>query len=354
MNLTVRYVYVLALIFAFRAEALAADTYAVFGKPFRGNFPLGSWHDHNSPKEFIDTNGVIVNSEGQTTHVSIDGHEGYDWLMPEGTPLYAVTDGTIVFSGLEDPTYCPLLNATVAGNFVRIQTTIAGEVFYIDYAHFSTISVALGATVQKGQLLGYSGNTGCSTAPHLHFAVSRSNSNGDLPSRVDPYGWNGSGTDPWSVHPEGAESVYMWEKNAAPERFFEGSAKANDCEGCSAPVAITKVRWMGPNDRKNPNNEFVELFVDRRFAGRSYDLSGFRLKNNRGSVFTISKSLTLSSGKRFKIYSGSGAATKNRAYLKNKKGIWSDDGDCVHLFDSKGRLIYYFYTSTFNCRYVKQ
>src|SRR3989442_11239840 len=62
------------------------------------------------------------------------------------------------------------------------------------YAHMSTIGVVPGQNVTRGQTLGMSGNTGCSTGPHLHFGVYVTSSW----TAIDPYGWAGpGGADPW-------------------------------------------------------------------------------------------------------------------------------------------------------------
>jgi murein DD-endopeptidase MepM/ murein hydrolase activator NlpD len=54
------------------------------------------------------------------------------------------------------------------GNYTCVQHTAAMSTCY---AHQSRFATSVGATVKRGQLIGYLGNTGNSTGPHLHFEV---------------------------------------------------------------------------------------------------------------------------------------------------------------------------------------
>ena len=157
------------------AEVTPTSNLQVFRKPFDGEYSLGSLFDHSYPLEFIHTDGVVVNAynEKTTANLGIDGHQGYDFVMDTGTAIYAAYDGTVEFAGIEDPFFCPPLGQTVSGNLVKIKHTIGEETFYSIYAHFSSLSVNSGQQVSKGTLLGLSGNTGCSTAPHLHFDIQK-------------------------------------------------------------------------------------------------------------------------------------------------------------------------------------
>ncbi len=89
-------------------------------------------------------------------------HQGTDFGSPVGTPIGAASFGTVSFVGPAGP----------AGNLVKVKHPGGIET---GYAHMSRFAEGLkvGDTVKRLQLLGYVGNTGRSTGPHLHFSTSR-------------------------------------------------------------------------------------------------------------------------------------------------------------------------------------
>ncbi len=97
-------------------------------------------------------------------------HAGIDMPLPEGTGLRAADSGTVAIAGWVGG----------YGNYTCIQH---GGSLSTCYGHQSSISVSVGQSVSQGQVIGYSGNTGNSTGPHLHFEV---RING---SPVDPLGY---------------------------------------------------------------------------------------------------------------------------------------------------------------------
>lgn len=198
-----------------------------FRAPFRGSFRHSSGFDHDVAQPFRDTNGYLltwqdVQVPAGTPGGNLDGHAGYDWIMPTGTPLIAVGNGIVEFAGQEQPYVCPILdNRTVAGLRVIIAHTLpSGVQVRSVYAHLSRISVRPGSTARAGQVIGLSGDTGCSRTPHLHFEVRRLNgTNNGRAVSVDPYGWAGNRPDPWATHPEGASSSWLWASGQAPQLF---------------------------------------------------------------------------------------------------------------------------------------
>jgi murein DD-endopeptidase MepM/ murein hydrolase activator NlpD len=85
-------------------------------------------------------------------------HAGLDQRSPPGTPIHAV-DGGVVKIVRE----WPLHGRTVAIDH--------GQGLESMYLHMSKLAAAEGATVKKGDVIGYVGSTGRSTAPHLHWTV---------------------------------------------------------------------------------------------------------------------------------------------------------------------------------------
>jgi murein DD-endopeptidase MepM/ murein hydrolase activator NlpD len=85
-------------------------------------------------------------------------HAGIDLAAPIGTPIYAASSGTVLAAG----------PATGFGKWVKLAH--AGGVTTV-YGHIDSWTVTVGQAVQTGQPIGYSGNTGRSTGPHLHFEV---------------------------------------------------------------------------------------------------------------------------------------------------------------------------------------
>jgi len=86
-------------------------------------------------------------------------HEGIDMKAPTGTPVLAAADGEVVYAGDKVRGY---------GNMVVLQH--AGDLLTV-YAHNSLLLVHVGDRVSVGQEISRVGDTGHSTAPHLHFEV---------------------------------------------------------------------------------------------------------------------------------------------------------------------------------------
>ena len=103
-------------------------------------------------------------------------HQGVDLLAAGGTPLYAAAAGVVRVSQESYGGY---------GVAVTIDHVIAGQRVNTLYGHmtYGSRQVVSGQTVAAGQLIGFVGSTGSSTANHLHFEV---HINGGV---VDPWAW---------------------------------------------------------------------------------------------------------------------------------------------------------------------
>jgi murein DD-endopeptidase MepM/ murein hydrolase activator NlpD len=89
-------------------------------------------------------------------------HQGTDFGSPVGTPIGAASAGTVSFVG----------PAGAAGNLVKIMHPSGVETGYAHLSRFAS-GLSVGNKVKGSQVIGYVGNTGRSTGPHLHFSASR-------------------------------------------------------------------------------------------------------------------------------------------------------------------------------------
>jgi peptidase M23-like protein/fibronectin type III domain protein len=138
--------------------------------------------------------------------------------------VLAAADGTVQLAGSDFANPC--FGQTVTIDHANGYTT--------RYAHMSTIGVVPGQNVTRGQTLGTSGNTGCSTGPHLHFGVYITSSW----TAIDPYGWAGpAGADPWPSD-QGDLWLTGWPRYALPDAPTNLLAIAGD--------ASATVSWNPP------------------------------------------------------------------------------------------------------------
>ncbi len=91
---------------------------------------------------------------------SEEAHTGLDLALTIGTPVRAVGGGTVLDSG-NDPEY---------GLFILLSHP---DAYASKYGHLSRSLVTAGQVVSAGEVIGLSGNTGRSTAPHLHLEIRR-------------------------------------------------------------------------------------------------------------------------------------------------------------------------------------
>lgn len=326
-------------------DVTVLDSLELLTAPFDGEFPHANFFDHDVPQEHVDDNGVFATHWGERlSFLLVDGHAGHDWLMPEGTPILAAADGTVfqVFDAASTPSFfCPPLERDVEGQLeVQVRhTTETGAEIVTGYVHLSRIDVEVGQEVAAGDQIGLSGNTGCSTEAHLHFHVFHM-LDGQLVI-FDPYGWAPAEADPWAGHPAGAPSLPVWRSGEAPALFREFSYPVETLNTYNSPVAITRLRWIGIDDAANPNNEFVLIEADPRFATAEVDLSGFLLHDAHGTVFTFPAGAAVAPGQPLRVYSGAGTNTATELYWGSDAPVWDNEGDCPVLRQADGTFQYW-------------
>lgn len=103
----------------------------------------------------LNSAGIITSRYGLRSR---NNHKGIDIGAPTGTPIYAAEEGIVTYAGW----YYGY------GYLIKVQHINGYETYY---GHCSKIVCNAGDKVTKGQLIGYVGNTGNSTGPHLHFEV---------------------------------------------------------------------------------------------------------------------------------------------------------------------------------------
>lgn len=116
------------------------------------------------PNGWVIENNGLTGKFGWRTHPILkkrEFHRGIDLRAKIGTPIYAPADGVVEYAGYHKESgfgYLVILNHNFG--------------FKTNYAHMNKkMVVKSGEFVQKGQLIGYTGNSGLSTGPHLHYEV---------------------------------------------------------------------------------------------------------------------------------------------------------------------------------------
>ena len=89
-------------------------------------------------------------------------HHGIDYAVPTGTAIKAAYEGKVIFAGRK-------------GGYGKTVVIKHPAGYKTLYAHLSSFKSHVGKKVKKGDLIAYSGNTGRSTGPHLHFGLSINN-----------------------------------------------------------------------------------------------------------------------------------------------------------------------------------
>src|SRR3989442_782965 len=228
--------------------AAASDPNAFLTLPYVGWHSVTSIFDHCNPDYTTDakvcrfdgaigwkTNGVdpsfalgYAGTPGGSDYLYYDGHNGFDYGMYYEN-VYAAADGVARLVGIDSVNPC-------FGQTIIIDHPNG---FSTRYAHLSALYVAQGANVSRGQVIGQSGNTGCSSGPHLHFGAYITSSW----TAVDPWGWWGAaGADPW---PSDAGNLWLTGTPQYPVPGAPAGVTATALGNNSATVSWTAPSYDG-------------------------------------------------------------------------------------------------------------
>lgn len=141
------------------SDQLIADINRLMGKgSFSGSFLPGTG------RFAYPLAGRLTSPFGRRVHPIfkvISFHSGVDLAAPHGTPIMASDSGRVIFDGWY-------------GGYGKVVIVDHGRDYSTLYAHLSRTSVSKGRSVKQGDIVGYEGQTGYSTGPHLHFEVRKS------------------------------------------------------------------------------------------------------------------------------------------------------------------------------------
>jgi murein DD-endopeptidase MepM/ murein hydrolase activator NlpD len=146
--------------YALRAEALSGRVSRALEGGLSANF-VGDWTAIADAPSMWPIEGRIGSSFGQREDpINGEGafHSGLDIDAPYGTPVRASADGDVADAGMN------------AGYGREIVLTHGHDVSTV-YGHLSAIAVSIGQHVNRGQVIGYVGQSGRATGPHLHYEV---------------------------------------------------------------------------------------------------------------------------------------------------------------------------------------
>jgi murein DD-endopeptidase MepM/ murein hydrolase activator NlpD len=146
--------------FAFGSLIKVKDYFSVLG-----SMPLISPIANLSSDQLMSGFGTRVNP----FHKGLYRHEGIDIAVPRGTEVMSTAAGTVVTARRSDM-------VAGYGDFIEIDH---GNGFITRYAHLDDLNVRVGQKINKGQVIGLSGSSGGSVAPHLHYEILRNGRNTD-------------------------------------------------------------------------------------------------------------------------------------------------------------------------------
>lgn len=146
--------------YALRTEALSGEISRALESGLTAHF-TGDWTELAAAPSMWPVEGRVASSFGEREDpINGEGafHTGVDIDAPTGTPVRAAADGDVT-------------GAEMGAGYGRAIELNHGHDVMTLYGHLSAIAVVPGQHVTRGQVIGYVGQTGRATGPHLHYEV---------------------------------------------------------------------------------------------------------------------------------------------------------------------------------------
>ncbi len=140
--------------------------YARYGDYYQKEYDKN--FEYHLPFENNSTYYVLQGYNGSFSHRGINA---IDFRMPEGTKVYAARGGRVIRIKEDSNIFCPNQSCSKYANYIMIYH-FDGTIGEYHHIQKNGVVVDEGDVITIGQHIGYSGNTGFSTEPHLHFQVS--------------------------------------------------------------------------------------------------------------------------------------------------------------------------------------
>ncbi|MDF1696399.1 MAG: M23 family metallopeptidase [Saprospiraceae bacterium] len=126
----------------------------------------------------FEKGATYIVSQGYNGKFSHQGENAIDFALEVGEKVYAARGGIVYKTVKKNKKSCRNSSCQQYNNFITIYHE---DGTFSEYSHltYNGVSVKAGDKVKAGELIGYSGNTGWSSGPHLHFVVYRYNKKGE-------------------------------------------------------------------------------------------------------------------------------------------------------------------------------
>jgi murein DD-endopeptidase MepM/ murein hydrolase activator NlpD len=188
---------------------------------------------------------------GSTMGGNFQQHQGVEFNNPDGTPVYAIGAGKVVYAGRAEQ---GALTVTI-----RHDTTVTADGkkyrIYSTYYHNSSLKVKLGQRVTKGMVISRVGNTGRATNDHLHFemAASPTDSIGAIVDSLQRF-------PPYTTNPE------LWLEPLPGTGIVAGQV----FDGAGAPVQQARIYGILKRDPSETPFSYAETYGDKAHSHPLY------------------------------------------------------------------------------------